>query len=212
MKGHVLCQVGSCQRPSDNVGKKARSAGDGRLVCSVCLDRLVGDIRSLPTLYDDCMSQTGSGTVRVIRNRPRKSTTADPMSAAATEVRTAIRKVLASWASLVADERRLQRPPRDILELSQFLCRHAEWLAAHPAAAEIVDEIGELTRTARRVAYSHGGGRVPVGSCPTCSGELVAYMRRREDSLPAEIVCDTVPDHRWPATRWATLARAIQER
>jgi hypothetical protein len=181
-------------------------------VCSACLDRLVGDIRNLPTLYDDCMNQSGQGSMRMIRTGPRKNNTADPMSAAATEIRTAIRKVLASWASLVADERRLERPPRDIRALSRFLCRHAEWLAAHPAAAEIVDEIGELTRAARRTAYSNGAGRVPVGSCPTCSGELVAHMRRREDALPAEIVCTAFPDHRWPATRWATLARQIQGR
>ncbi|XRQ14259.1 hypothetical protein ACN3XK_26340 [Actinomadura welshii] len=172
----------------------------------------MGDIRNLPTLYDDCISRTGSGALRVIRNAPRKSTTADPMSAAAAEIRTSLRTVLASWARLVAEERRLEPPPRDMGALSRFLCRHAEWLAAHPAAGEIVDEIRELTRSARRTAYPTGGGRVSVGSCPNCSGELVAHMRRRDDPLPSEIVCTTVPDHTWPATRWATLAREIRRR
>ncbi|TDC85748.1 hypothetical protein E1285_24705 [Actinomadura sp. 7K507] len=134
------------------------------------------------------------------------------MSPAAAEVRTAIRTVLVSWAGLVTDERRLEPPPRDIRALSRFLCRHAEWLAAHPAAGEIVDEIGEITRAARKTAYPNGGGQVPVGDCPNCEGDLVALIRRRDDPLPSEIVCTDFPDHTWPATRWATLARAIQGR
>ncbi|MFI0481016.1 hypothetical protein [Actinomadura sp. 9N215] len=148
---------------------------------------------------------------RVIRNGPRKSAVNDLLSPAATETRAAIRTVLASWASLVADERRLNPPARDIGALARFLSRHAEWIASHPAAGEMVDEIGDLTRSARKVAYPNGAGRVRVGDCPTCNGELVVLMRNRDDPLPSEIVCTTAPDHSWPATRWATLARKMQQ-
>lgn len=214
MTGRVLCQAASCQpKLNKERGKGARRAGDGCFVCVVCSDRLKGDLRNLPALYDDCMIRTDPSPTpsRVIRNGPRKSAAADLLSPAATETRAAIRTVLASWASLVADERRLKPPARNIRALARFLSLHAEWLAGHPAAGEAVDEIGDLTRSARKIAYPNGAGRVRVGDCPACNGELVVLMRHRDDPLPSEIVCTTAPDHTWPATRWATLARRMRD-
>jgi hypothetical protein len=182
------------------------------MVCTLCLEQLVADLRSLPALYDDCIDRSAPGTLHVIRNGPRKSPGTDPISPAAAELRAAIRTVLASWASLVAQERRLRPPARDIRTLARFLGRHAEWLAAHPAASELVDEVRELARSARKSAHTNGRGRVPVGTCPTCNGELVALMRRSDDPKPSEIVCTAFPEHAWPATRWATLARQIRGR
>ncbi|MDT0344941.1 hypothetical protein [Streptomyces litchfieldiae] len=177
-----------------------------------CRDRLINDLLNLPALYGDCNRAAGPDVVRVIRKTPRKSATADSINPAAAEIRSAIRTVLASWAGLVADERRLEPPDRDISALARFLSRHVDWLIRHPAAGDAAEEIRNLTRTARNVAYPHNVRRVPIGYCPDgdCDGELVALIRPRGDLLPSEIVCTVSPGHSWPATWWTRLARQIQ--
>ncbi|WP_234313737.1 hypothetical protein [Streptomyces sp. NBRC 109706] len=168
----------------------------------------------LPTLYADCHRETAVDGVRVIRKAPRKSAAANVINPAAAEIRSTIRKALASWAGLVAEERRLPPPARDMATLAHFLGRHIEWLCRHPAAGELADEIRELTRRARDIAYPNDMRRVPIGSCPDdgCPGELVALMRHRDARAPSEIVCSVSPDHSWPATRWTGLARRIRTR
>jgi hypothetical protein len=134
------------------------------------------------------------------------------MNPAAADIRSAIRTVLASWAGLVADERRLKPPARDVPALARFLCRHGEWLSRHAAAGDIADEIQDLTRTARNIAYPDRIRRVHIGYCPDgdCGGDLVALMRPDGDPLPSEIICTISPGHSWPITWWTKLARRIR--
>lgn len=209
--GRKLCQAASCRSTRNaDAGETPGRPGDGRSLCITCRDRLVNDLLHLPALYSDCNRNTGPEVVRVIRRLPRKSAAAESMSPAAAEVRSAIRTVLASWAGLVAEERHLEPPARDIPALARFLCQHVKWLARHPAAGELVDEIRELTRNARSIAYPNSVRRVTLGCCPDCEGELVALIRPRDDFLPSEIVCTTSPSHTWPVTCWTTLARQIR--
>lgn len=211
--GRELCQAASCRGAwNGSAGEGPGRAGDGWFVCKVCRDRLATDLLSLPALYSDCNGGGGPDVMRVIRRVARKSATTDSMSPAAADVRSAIFTVLASWAGLVAGERRLAPPARDIPALAQFLCRHVEWLTRHPAAGDLVDEIRDLTRTARNIAYPNSIRRVHIGCCPDgdCDGKLVAVMRRHGDLLPSEIICTVSPDHSWPVTRWSTLARQVR--
>jgi hypothetical protein len=66
------------------------------------------------------------------------------MSPDVVEARAAIRGVLATWAHLVVTGRATPRPARSVAGMAEFLRRHADWLGAHPAAAEIVGEIAGL--------------------------------------------------------------------
>lgn len=170
------------------------------------------NLLQLPVLYSDCNRGGSPKVVRVIRKVPKKSATTDSMDPAAAEIRSAIRTVLASWAGLVADERRLGPPARDLPALARFLCRHGRWLARHPAAGDMADEIQDLTRTARNFAYPDSIRRVRIGGCPDgdCAGDLVALIRPRGDPLPSEIVCTLSAGHSWPVTWWARLAREIR--
>lgn len=210
--GSELCQAASCPSALNGCSTEGPGrAGYGWFVCTVCRDRLVKDLRNLPVLYSDCNGGVAPEVVRAIRRVPRKSPNTDSMSPAAAEIRSAICSVLASWAGMVADERRLEPPARDIPALTRFLCRHVEWLTRHPAAGDMVDEIRDLTRTARSIAYPNSIRRIHIGSCPDgdCDGELVALIRSREE-LPSEIVCTISPDHSWPVTRWTSLARQVR--
>ena len=150
--------------------------------------------------------------MRVIRRAPRRSTATDSMNPAAAEIRCTIRSVLASWAGLVAEERRLRAPARDIPELSRFLGRHVDWLVRHPAAGDMADEIQDLARTARGIAYPDSVRRVPVGSCPhgDCDGDLVALIGRPGDVLPSRIACTASAHHSWPVTWWNRLAHRMR--
>ncbi|MET9730840.1 hypothetical protein ABZZ79_09300 [Streptomyces sp. NPDC006458] len=148
----------------------------------------------------------------MIRRTPRRNLATDAMSPAAAEIRFAIRSVLSSWSALVAEERHLAGPVRDIAELARFLNRHLDWLAGHPAAGELVDEVRTLVGTARRIAYPDTGRRVRIGHCPhsDCDGDLTALIRHRGDRHPPRIVCTTTPGHSWPVTWWNTLARQMR--
>ncbi|GAA4733404.1 hypothetical protein Prum_009570 [Phytohabitans rumicis] len=134
------------------------------------------------------------------------------MNPAAAEIRSSILTVLASWAGLVVEERRLVPPARDLPALARFLCLHADWLTSHPAAGDIADEIYDITRLARSIAYPNNVRRIHIGYCPgaDCAGDLVAVIRPRGDLLPSEIICTVSSDHAWPTTWWTKLARQIQ--
>jgi hypothetical protein len=201
-----LCRAASCR--SAQPGR----AGGGGFLCMACRDRLVNNLSNLPALHADCNRDASPKVVRVIRKVPRESATTDPINPAAAEVRTAILTVLASWAGLVVDERRLEPPARDLPALVRFLCRHVEWLIRHPAAGDMADEIQDLTRTARNRAYPNDIRRVHIGCCPDgdCDGDLVALMRPKDDLLPSEIICTISLDHSWPITWWTKLARQIR--
>ena len=179
-----------------------------------CRDRLASNLLNLPALYSDCTRGAIPEVVRVIRKVPRKSAGPDSMNPAAAEIRSAILTVLASWAGLVADERRLEPPARDVPALARFLCRHVEWLTRHPAAGDMADEIQDLTRTARNVAHPNGVRRVRIGYCPDgdCAGDLVAHIRPPGDLLPSEIICTASAGHSWPVTWWTRLARQMRSR
>ncbi|WBB61005.1 hypothetical protein O7599_00105 [Streptomyces sp. WMMC500] len=150
--------------------------------------------------------------VKVVRKVARKSAATGTMNTAAAEVRASIRTVLASWSGLVAEERHLRPPARDVPALARFLGRHVDWLTRHPAAGDLADEIRELSRRASNVVDPNGVRRVHIGDCPDidCEGNLVALIRTHGDRLPTEIVCTASDAHTWPATWWTRLARRMR--
>lgn len=167
----------------------------------------------MPTLHSDCDKGAGQRVVRVTRKAPRKSAATDLMNPAAAEMRSTIRTVLASWAGLVADERRLEPPAREISALARFLSRHVTWLSRHPAAGDMADEIEDLMRAACDIAYPSNIRRVHIGYCPVsdCDGELIAHIRPQDDIHPSEIVCSLSSAHAWPITWWSKLARQMRK-
>lgn len=66
--------------------------------------------------------------------------------------RAAVRGVLATWAHVVVTGRVVARPARSVAGLAEFLCRHIDWLGAHPAAAEFAAEVVGLVPVGRELA------------------------------------------------------------
>lgn len=210
---HEPCRVPSCRSAlNGSSAKNSGRTGDGKSLCTSCRGRLESNLLNLPALYSDCTGSPRPEMVRVIRKVARKSSATGTMNPAAAEVRAAIRTVLASWSGLVAEERRLNSPARDVPALARFLCRHVEWLAHHPAAGDIAEEIQELSRRARKVADPGSLRRVHLGDCPDvgCEGTLVALIRTHGDTMPSEIVCTASAAHTWPVTWWSRLARRMR--
>jgi hypothetical protein len=106
-------------------------------LCAACRDSLATQLRDLPGLYVTVEHHRTPGT---------------PLSAQATGVRSAIRGALASWAHLVVGGRAVPRPGRSVADMAGFLHRHVDWLGAHPAAAEIAAEIGDLAARLRHAS------------------------------------------------------------
>lgn len=197
-----LCRAASC--------RDGRHGPGARSLCPSCRDRLVRTLDSLPVLYADCVRGVAPSVVRVIRRAPARVGSPSPGGA---DIRSAIRAVLASWAGLVAGERGITPPARDVPALARFLGRHADWLSGHSTAGDLVEEIQDLAGTARALAYPDGVRRMHVGGCPDrdCDGDLVALVRTR-GGPPAEIVCSVSPDRSWPVTAWSALARQTRAR
>jgi hypothetical protein len=116
-------------------------------LCAPCRDGLAAHLRDLPDLYVSVEHSRTPGT---------------PLSTQAARARSAIRGVLASWAHLVVGGRAVPRPARLVTDMAEFLHRHVDWLGAHPAAAEIAAEIGDLATRLRHAC------------CAQCAGELAA--------------------------------------
>jgi hypothetical protein len=180
-------------------------------------------------------------------------TSSDPnlqLNDAAADARLAIRATLVSWCRLVSEERGISLPgrwqvrerppgfigpmPREWITIDEmqaigaYLAKHAEWLAAHPAADDAVTELHDLAHgEARRIAYPGGGRRFPIpgpdghARCPEktavddtetlepCPGTLWTILRRDASLLPSEVVCNHDETHRWPTSRWLKLGALI---
>lgn len=108
-----------------------------------------------------------------------------------------------------------------IVPLARWLMRHAGWIAMHPAADDIVDEIGECIRLAWRaldtapdkvyigtcstvVEHWWGDDERPEGPAPACLQELYAREGDWEKRCP---ICATIHDVR---ERQAVLSTAVE--
>lgn len=221
------CQNGECN------GCQPRLAADGLNLCGPHRDWLPQDATKAAELYVELTSVlAGSG-------HPGEKTSGTPERGAklnprAVEARHTIRAVLSSWCRLIAEERGIHPPKRRVVKLlpmdfigpaplvwtvddtpaamGAYLARHADWLAAHPAASEVSEELHDLVTLAHPIAYPTGARVFPVGPClhHGCEGTIKAILRRVDSLLPSSLVCDVDDTHTWPADQWLTLGRRLK--
>jgi hypothetical protein len=234
MNPNTSCAVAVCRaygrHQSDCPGEDCRGclprpARDGLRLCDVHTRHLADDAVEAARLHSELLHVlTGSG-------RPGElvRTSRDPnltINDAAADARVAIRATLVSWCRLISEERGISLPADDIHAIGAYIARHAEWLAAHEAAADASAELHELAHgQPRRIAYPGGGRRFPIAlpdgtyaRCPErddaetpgpCPGTLWTILRRDASLLPSEVVCNHDETHRWPTSRWLRLGAQL---
>jgi hypothetical protein len=186
----------------------------GLRLCAGCVRSLGGALTDLPALYRECERVLGGGLAGGLGERTTGGRLPGlPFNERAADARAAIVGTLSSWCGLVAEERQVTPPPRDVAALTAFLRRHAAWLAAHSAAGEAAAELTAVARAARRVVRAEPVQRSHVGKCvePGCSGQLVAWIRPDAGvSTRTRVDCDADPNHRWSGDQWTALRARLR--
>jgi hypothetical protein len=208
----LLCIGIHCQIRQES-GRSPQRVLNGSRICPACRGKLASGLLSLIGLYAECgrsLDASGGGTTQ-LRLKISGRLPGLPFNARAAETRTEILDVLESWSAMLADERRVTPPRRGVVDLAEFLRRHLDWLAAHPAAAEATEEMARLVRTARQVVDPVRVRRVPIGTCVErdCGGQLHAVMTINESSAPAQINCDVDSRHSWSEHQWYELSHLL---
>lgn len=206
---HRQCASPDCGHSPDDAPAKDPAVPSNTRLCRQCRHAVERDLGKLPVLYAECgkaLERRRSGVVeRVAGSAPRGI----PLNADAVEARSAITRLLAHWSARVARERGIRHPgTRALAALAEFLIRHLDWVAAHPAAGTFVDEIRRLARAADEAANKSGvSHQVEVGTCvdPHCDSAIVMSVSRAASG--AVIRCNS--GHAWAPHEWLALARRL---
>jgi hypothetical protein len=198
-----FCAVTSCNRYRGILEAASFLTGASRL-CGDCLDVLRARVARLPDLHRACGELlTGVRRAPVGRVTGRGAGGLS-LNGAAVSARADILAVAASWAGLIADERRVAvRPSRQVTDLSRFLLSNLDWLARHPAADDAAAEFARVVAAAKAVLDPENARRVDLGNCdvPGCSGTLRAIFGGRASGVS----CDR--GHARRASEWLSMAR-----
>lgn len=124
----------------------------GLRLCVDCRSELELGLVALPESFELCTFalevRPPGGFERVGGGRPHGIA----LRGSVVHVRSEVLAVLASWCGFVVAERGVLRPDEfGIRALVAFLGVHVQWLAAHPAAGDLVAELTELNRAATDV-------------------------------------------------------------
>ncbi len=203
--GETLCEFEKCGAVSGG----PRLAVPGLRLCRACGDRLARRLGELPGLHQRA-ARALNAAVRTSERVAGGRAPGIPLNVPAVEARAAVPALLSSWAQLVVDERRVVPPPRSIAAMAEFVGRHLPWLAAHPAAGDLAEEVRTAHAALVRLLDPRGSRRVPLGSCPVsgCAGTLAAALRPgRSGDRPSDVTCSADAEHRWPTAAWGQLHR-----
>ena len=189
-----------------------RSCGrDETRLCGPCLKRVSRQLELLPALYVECehmlVARPKREVERVRGGLPGSAT----INEAAVSARSAILSTLASLAGLVRDERPVEVVlRREVTPLAAFLRAHLDWLAEHPAARELCDELEDAVDMAQRVVHPEVGRKLEVGTCENhgCSSTVYATFRAENGHSPTLVSCDG--GHVVGPRQWLLLHHAAQ--
>ncbi|MFF1511620.1 hypothetical protein [Streptomyces sp. NPDC058326] len=170
------------------------------------LSRITRHLATLNTLNNELVHALAHTrpTVEKVSERGRVGI---PLNIRVVELRDDIKTVLAGWAALVCEERRVPTPPPSTAELARFLTGHAEWLADHPAGEDLATETQDLIGAAWSMLSGRDERTIVVGGCPRpqCTGSLVATMNRTGTRSGAHVVCSADTGHTWTPAGWHRL-------
>lgn len=187
-----------------------KPATRGRL-CSSHYHRLERTLAELPalvgTVHRDFLAP-GSGPAGD-GSRPTKGNPPIPLSADTLDMLGHLEAVLASWASLIAEERGLCGPqrPQNAPAVSQWLLGHLDWSAGQQWIDDFETEVRDVVRPLRVLI----GELVPFVrldmACPYCAEQS---LRARPDAS-SDVTCATegCQDERGDRPRWTRQTWAL---
>lgn len=200
------CPTAAGQRGPRCRGCLPAVAADGLRLCAHCTDRLGEDARRAAQLYADLVY----ALIRRRRGEVSGSSTGAPVpDDDVMDARAEIRAVLLGLAEKVAARRGIYGPheryvhrlpegmygPAEIRTrrtenlpvVADWLHVHRQWMAAHPAAADVARALRDAAgnRRAYALAYASGTDRLYIGQCP------LLVRVEDEHGIPAEQPCDT---------------------
>jgi hypothetical protein len=202
-----------CAGEPECLGCEPRLAADGLRLCWSHREAIARHALLAVEIYEELTLQLAASSSPA--GDYVTSTTMDKgikLNSAAVEARDRIMSVLSAWSSMIAEQRGFRWPTIEARPMAAFVADSASWLAAHPAAADCLDELHELAwGWPRAIAYPSGNRTIKLGACPHCEGSVAAVLRRPDSLVPSEVRCDLDEAHRWrgPAA-WAELAELMR--
>lgn len=167
---------------------------------------------TLPELYRDCEDLL-AGARRPLLEKIRHSRLGGlSLREEAVTVRTDIMTLLASWSGFVVEETKVSPPGRRaVAELATFLDDHLDWLLAHSAALDFVDEIDDVALAARRAARPDNVLHIELGSCikAGCDSPIAATTVTADGASPGTVECEA--GHVFPPHQWLLVAHRRQQ-
>jgi hypothetical protein len=211
-----------CEDTETCRGCLPRQAADGIYLCDVHARRIGEDALVVALRYNDlgqALTSSSSALGDIVSGS--KKETGLQLNEKAAEMRMVIKHRLVSTVRMISEERGLPLPEDRVPALARYIARHAQWIAAHPAAADLADELAETASEAFHIAQPSGARRYqlkdPAGQpvvCratveegEACPGSLWTILRRVDSLLPSELVCDHDNEHFVPADKWLTFGR-----
>jgi hypothetical protein len=159
-----------CANPRCHKGGTPEPVYGRQVICDYCTRRVERHLVELAGVFDDLGTVLAVGGNAAFDKVSGSRTPPVPVRLEVADHREEIRSILVSWARLVVEERRLsQWPSNTVHDIAQFVSEHADWLACHPAAGDLCEEI------ARALGRAHGlltgPGVVCFLPCPDIFGE-----------------------------------------
>lgn len=213
--------IGDCDADTCR-GCLPRQADDGVYLCRIHTERIGQDSLTVALRYADLgRVLTGSSSALGDIVSGSKRETGLQLNDRAAEMRAVIKHRLVAIARMIAEERGFGLPEDRVPALARYVAANASWIAAHPAAGDLSEELRDTASEAFHLAQPAGarryqlkdpfgnpvGCREIVGDGDPCPGSLWTILRRTDSLLPSELACDHDGDHYVPADEWMTFGR-----
>jgi hypothetical protein len=192
-----LCAVEGCavrgrhisdDCPDDCTGCMPRLALADSLVCDRDWTATTNGLRELPLLHEDLLTPTRAGG-----SGPRITGTTEkklPQQDRPRDTRDRIREILAEWCITLADSYRLTLPDGHVQSLADHVRTHASTLMRDVRYADqLVADVRNLLREARRVAYPSAPQGQALGPCPVIVDGEQCGNPLRARSVQALVAC-----------------------
>lgn len=199
----------ACLRPQDE-----------GLLCASCTGSLEHELGEVAAIVDELdvtlsrQARVGSGG----KGGPAHERT--PAHLGAMAVAGDLANTLTTWARDVIGEAQVRAWPVDgkppAVTAAWLLLSELPAIRKHPAAAELVDEVVDAVRQARRVIDRAANRTIIfVGPCPEqddegadCLGEIHAFIPI-EDDRPSRMECNANSSHKWTSIQWLRAGKRI---